>query len=107
MPKALAVTFGAKPSTFFYRLQMLTAFLVGIGLVFLPASIVESPEPTYTAETLMRRISGFDAALFLATANWVLADASKRDRLAASTFRTLNFTLAGVTVLVRCLRFLL
>ena len=55
----------------YYRIQMLLALAVGVSLVLLPAVIVESPEPTFTAETLMRRVSGAEAGVLLATVNWI------------------------------------
>lgn len=74
----------------FYQSQALLALLVGTLLIILPSAIVESPEPTYTAETLMRRASGIAAAVGSGTANWLLLSACRRGRLGASTFRALN-----------------
>lgn len=66
-----------------------------------PAATVESPEPTYTAETLMRRCSGVNAALLLGTVNYLLLSAAQRGRLGASTFRALNGTACLETIMVR------
>ena len=86
----------------FYRAEMLLALLVGATLVALPAVIAEAPEPTFTAETMMRRVSGAQAGVLVATVNWVQLDAAKRGRLGASTFKLLNTGLCFSTVLVRC-----
>ena len=86
----------------FYRAEMLLALLVGVTLVALPAVIAEAPEPTFTAETMMRRVSGAQAGVLVATVNWVQLDAAKRGRLGASTFKLLNTGLCFSTVLVRC-----
>ena len=89
---------------FFYRIETLIAIVAGVLLAFAPAAIVESPEPTYTAETLMRRCSGVNAALLLGTANYLLLSAAQRDRLGAGTFRALNGTACLQTVAVRVAR---
>jgi hypothetical protein len=84
----------------FYRLQMALTLTVGALLTTLPAYVVESPEPLYTAETLMRRSAGLFAFILVGGANFLLLGASQRDRLGASTFKALNGATAGVTALV-------
>lgn len=90
-----------QPLPLFYRSQALLALAVGLLLILLPSAIVESPEPTYTAETLMRRASGAAAAVSSATANWLLLSACQRGRLGASTFRTLNTAICVTNAAVR------
>ena len=85
----------------FYRSQMVLALLIGTLFIAAPAAILEAPAPTFTAQTLLRRVVGIDVAVLLSTAQWVLLEASERDRLYASTFRKLNFTVSAATVVVR------
>lgn len=85
----------------FYQSQLALFIIVGIALVLLPASVLESPEPNFTGETLMRRVAGVEALWLQGTVASVLLDASKRDRLGASTFKALNRASAASTLLVR------
>lgn len=85
----------------FYRVQLAAALLVGTGLLALPAVIMEAPEPAYAGETLARRVAGGEAGVLVASVNWALADAAKRGRLGASTFRALNRGAAAATMSVR------
>lgn len=55
----------------------------------------------FSAETLMRRFCGVEAAGMLAVVNWVLWQATNRGRLGASTFKTLNATASAVNLFVR------
>lgn len=84
----------------FYQSQLVLALLVGIALVALPAVIVEAPEPSFTAETLMRRASGLGASILGTTAVWSLLGAAARGRLGASTFVQLNLTMGIVNATV-------
>jgi hypothetical protein len=80
---------------------MALALTAGALLTTLPASVVEAPEPLYSAETLMRRGVGVFAFLLIGGPNFLLLGASQRSRLGASTFKVLNGAIAGVTALVR------
>ena len=91
-----------QPLPAFYQAQALLGIAVGALLILLPSAVVESPEPTYTAETLMRRASGVSAATAAAVANWLLLSACRRGRLGASTFRTLNTAICATNATVRC-----
>lgn len=90
-----------QPTTTFYALQLAVTLAAGAALMVLPSAIVEAPEPMYSAETLMRRFCGCEAAVLMAAVNWVLLQASKRRRLGASTFKLLNGAVGGVNCLVR------
>jgi hypothetical protein len=88
------------PLTQFYRIEGALTLAVGALLILLPATVLEAPEPSFTAETLMRRVSGVNAGVLLTTVNWVLLDASGRARLGASTFKVLNITTGATVALV-------
>ena len=90
-----------KPLPTFYQSQLVLGLLVGFALIALPATIVEAPEPSFTAETLLRRCSGVGASVMGGTAIWSLLGAAARGRLGASTFVQLNATLGVVNVAVR------
>lgn len=62
---------------------------------------MEAPEPSYTAETLMRRSSGVGVGILGAAVNWLLLGAAERGRSGASTFVQLNGTLGIVNIAVR------
>lgn len=90
-----------QPLKAFYQSQLVLALLAGLALIALPAVIVEAPEPSYTAETLLRRSSGVGAGVAGATAVWSLLGAAGRGRLGASTFVQLNGTMGIVNIAVR------
>ena len=61
----------------FYQSQLLLSLAVGVALLVLPLTVLKFPEPTFGAETLMRRVGGCEAAL-LALVSALLQDAAKR-----------------------------
>jgi hypothetical protein len=89
------------PLRLFYRSQIVLGLAVGVALLALPAALVEAPEPTFTAESLLRRCTGAAAATVASTANWCLLSAAARQRLEASTFLQLNATIGLVNCAVR------
>ena len=84
----------------YYKLSFFTTLVVGGAFAFSPTSPLSAINEPYASAEFIRRLFGLGAVFGLAPAQFVLLDASKRNRLGGGTFKKLNCSIALAILLV-------
>ena len=84
----------------YYKLSFFTTLIVGGAFAFSPTSPLSAINEPYASAEFIRRLFGLGAVFALAPAQFVLLDASKRNRLGGGTFKKLNLSIAASIFLI-------
>ena len=84
----------------YYKLSFFTTLIVGGAFAFSPTSPLSAINEPYASAEFIRRLFGLGAVFGLAPAQFVLIDASKRNRLGGGTFKKLNLSIAASIFLI-------
>ena len=84
----------------YYKLSFFTTLIVGGAFAFSPTSPLSAINEPYASAEFIRRLFGLGAVFGLAPAQFVLLDASKRNRLGGGTFKKLNLSIAASIFLI-------
>ena len=84
----------------YYKLSFFTTLIVGGAFAFSPTSPLSAINEPYASAEFIRRLFGLCAVFGLAPAQFVLLDASKRNRLGGGTFKKLNLSIAASIFLI-------
>jgi hypothetical protein len=84
----------------YYKLSFFTTLIVGGAFAFSPTSPLSAINEPYASAEFIRRLFGIGAVFGLAPVQFVLLDASKRNRLGGGTFKKLNLSIACAIALI-------